>query len=77
LSNSGVAAIQAALDGLGVVNVPAYYAHAVVADGRLERIFEDWSSDEESTFYLVYPTGRHRPLRVRRLIEFLQVSAGA
>jgi DNA-binding transcriptional LysR family regulator len=71
-SNSGAAAIQAALDGLGIVNVPAYYAHAVVADGRLERVLEDWASVEESVFYLVLPAGRHRPLRVRRLIEFLQ-----
>jgi DNA-binding transcriptional LysR family regulator len=71
-SNSGAAAIQAALEGLGIVNVPAYYAHAVVADGRLQRILEDWASVEESVFYLVLPAGRHRPLRVRRLIEFLQ-----
>jgi len=74
-SNSGSAAIQAALDGLGIVNVPAYYAQAVIADGRLKRILEDWNSVEESVFYLVFPAARHRPLRVRRLIEFLQGAA--
>ena len=71
-SNSGAAAIQAAVDGLGIVNVPAYYGHALVADGRLKRILEGWNSVEESMFYLVFPAERHRPLRVCRLIEFLQ-----
>lgn len=75
-SNSGAAAIQAALDGLGIVNVPAYYAHAVVADNRLKRILDDWRAVEESVFYLVFPAGRHRPLRVRRLIEFLHGAMG-
>lgn len=76
-SNSGAAAIQAALDALGIVNVPAYYGHALVADGRLKRILEDWACVEESVFHLVFPAGRHRPLRVRRLIEYLQRGAGA
>lgn len=71
-SNSGAALLQEAIDGLGIVNVPAYYADAVVVDGRLQRILPDWDSVEESTFYLVFPAGRHMPLRVRRLIDFLQ-----
>lgn len=73
-SNSGAAAIQAALDDLGIVNVPAYYADGVMAERRLVRLFEDWDSVEETTFYAVFPAGRHMPARVRRLIEYLQAN---
>lgn len=73
-SNSGAAMIQASLDGLGIVNVPAYYANDVVTDGRLVRVLEDWASVEQSVFYLVFPAGRHMPVRVRRLIDFLRVA---
>ncbi|KKB60783.1 hypothetical protein WM40_27200, partial [Robbsia andropogonis] len=71
-SNSGAAIIRAALDGLGIANVPAYYSDRVIANGSLVRILEDWRSIEESIFYIVYPTGRHMPVRVRRLIGYLQ-----
>lgn len=74
-SNSGAVAIQAALDGIGIVNVPAYYADSVVEDGRLVRILQDWQSVEQSVFYVVFPAGRHMPVRVRRLIDYLQASA--
>jgi DNA-binding transcriptional LysR family regulator len=71
-SNSGAAAIQAALDDLGIVNVPAYYADGILAGKKLVRLLDDWDSVEETTFYVVFPTGRHMPARVRRLIEYLQ-----
>jgi len=73
-SNSGAAMVQAALAGLGIVNVPAYYAADAVAQGRLTQLLGDWRCAEETTFHLVFPAGRHMPTRVRRLIEFLQAS---
>jgi DNA-binding transcriptional LysR family regulator len=74
-SNSGAAIVQAALSGLGVINAPAYYADRLIAEGRLQHILHDWQSVEKSSFYLVFPAGRHMPLRVRKLIEYLQKSA--
>lgn len=76
-SNSGAAAIQAALEGIGIVNVPAYYAGSVVAQGGLVRILADWQSVEQTVFYLVFPAGRHMPLRVRRLIDYLREAVPA
>lgn len=73
-SNSGAAATQAALDGLGIVNVPAYYAHGLVAEGRLQRILPDWDGVEHSVFYLVLPASRHRSTPVRRVMAFLQAN---
>lgn len=43
-----------------------------MADGRLQRILQDCYSVEESTFYLIFPAGRHAPLCVRRLIDYPQ-----
>ncbi|WMY11268.1 LysR family transcriptional regulator [Paraburkholderia phenoliruptrix] len=73
-SNSGAAAIQAALAGIGIVNVPSYYAGTLLDAGLLVQILQDWRSVEEAIFYLVFPAGRYMPARVRRLIEYLQAS---
>jgi len=73
-SNSGAAVLQAALDHIGIVNVPAYYQDDHVTTGRLVRLLPDWTSTQNSTFYVVFPTQRHMPLRVRKLIEYLKQS---
>lgn len=71
-SNSGAVLIRAALDGLGIVNVPAYYASSQSGAAGLQRLLRDWASVEQSTFYIVFPAARHMPTRVRRLIDYLQ-----
>lgn len=71
-SNTGAAMVQAALEGLGLVNVPAYYAAEVLSSGRLKQVLREWRCAEETTFNIVCPAGRHTPLRVRRLIDFLR-----
>lgn len=73
-TNSGAAAVQAAIDSIGIVNVLAYYATDVVESGKLVRLLPDWQSAEKTHFYIVYPAGRHMLVRVRRLIDFLQYS---
>ena len=73
-SNSGAAVMQAALDHLGIVNVPAYYQGDHLKTGRLLHVLPDWTSAQNSTFYIVFPTQRHMPLRVRKLIEDLKAS---
>jgi DNA-binding transcriptional LysR family regulator len=75
-SGSGAAVIQAAQAGLGIAHVPAYYAEQGLAHGHLQRLLADWSTADASNFYIVFPAGRHMPLRVRRLIEALQASVG-
>ncbi len=73
-TNSGGAAVQAAIDGIGIINVLAYYATEVVESGQLVRLLPEWKSAEKTHFYIVYPAGRHMLVRVRRLIDFLQHS---
>ncbi|WP_369790416.1 LysR family transcriptional regulator [Rouxiella sp. WC2420] len=73
-TNSGGAAVQAAIDGIGIINVLAYYATEPVESGKLVRLLPEWQSAEKTHFYIVYPAGRHMLVRVRRLIDFLQSS---
>lgn len=71
-SNVGSAMVHGALAGLGVVQVPAYYVQASLQKGDLVRVLPSWRSIEEFMFYLVFPAGRHMPLRVRALVDHLR-----
>lgn len=73
-TNSGNAAVSAALKGIGIIHVPAYYADEKVSAGELITLLPEWRSVESTTFYLVYPAGKHMPQRVRSLINYLQNS---
>jgi DNA-binding transcriptional LysR family regulator len=73
-SNSGGAALHAAIAGLGVALVPAYYLPGPGYVGDLVHLLPGWRPAESSTFYLVYPTGKYLPERVRQLIDHLRRS---
>ena len=75
-SNSGAVLTRAALDGLGIVNVPAYYAANLGGADGLQRLLPDWGSVAQSTFYIVFPAARHMPVRVRRLVDYLVAQCG-
>lgn len=71
-SNSGAVLIRAALDDLGIINVPAYYVSTQSGADGLERLLPGWESEEQTTFHIVFPAAHHMPVRVRRLIDYLQ-----
>lgn len=75
-SDSGLALVAAARMGLGVIQVPSYYGSPDVLSGDLVPIFEDWNSDDEFVFFLVFPPTRYIPQRVRALADFLQNRLG-
>ena len=47
----------AALDGLGLVNLPQEYVAPYVADGRLVRVLDDWCQPRPG-YHLYYPSRR-------------------
>lgn len=69
-SNSGKTLIQAAVDGLGLVQLPGYYGRDEIRSGALLPVLETWASKEPFEFFIVYPQ-RRLPQRVRTLIDFL------
>lgn len=68
--NSPVAAMQAALAGLGFAVLPTYLADPLIAEGRLVRVLED-RMPEGPSLMAVYPHRRHLAGKVRALIDHL------
>jgi DNA-binding transcriptional LysR family regulator len=59
----------AALAGIGIARVPAYAVADALSAGRLVRVLPDWSTGERPVF-VVFPSNRHVPARVRALVDF-------
>lgn len=61
---------QAAIAGIGVVQLPAMMVRAELADGRLVRLLPDWAPRRE-IIHIVFPSRRGLLPSVRALIDFL------
>jgi len=68
--NSPVAAMQAAVHGLGFAALPAYLAEHEIASGRLVAVLAD-SMPAGPSLQAVYPHRRHLAGKVRALIDHL------
>jgi DNA-binding transcriptional LysR family regulator len=69
-------AIQAALDGEGVLYTALGYATAEIKSGRLVPLLEDWQTPAAEIF-LYYPGRRQVPVPLRAFIEFLRANPRA
>jgi DNA-binding transcriptional LysR family regulator len=69
--NDPALALRAALDGMGVVQLPEMWVAPLIAEGRLIRLLGDWSP-RRSEFSLFYSSRRHLPVKVRALVDFLR-----
>lgn len=70
--NSPVAALQAAIAGLGFAALPSYLADPEIAAGRLVAVLEA-QMPESPSLQAVYPHRRHLAGKVRALIDHLVV----
>lgn len=61
----------AVLAGLGIAIVPAFLAGADIAEGRLQVILPEWRFPQTG-IWAVYAGGRHPPLKVKKLIAYLE-----
>ena len=68
--NSGQALLDAALRGLGIIQLPDYYTREPLASGELTEILTDHAPDEEGVWAL-YPPGRQLSPKIRILLDFL------
>ena len=64
-------ALRAALDGMGIVQLPELTVAPLIAEGRLVRLLSDWSP-RRTEFSLFYSSRRHLPVKVRALVDFLR-----
>ncbi|MNJ00622.1 LysR substrate binding domain protein [compost metagenome] len=61
---------QGAIDGVGVVQLPAMMVREPLADGRLIRLLPDWAPRRE-VIHAVFPSRRGLLPSVRALIDHL------
>lgn len=70
ISNNGVALVAAAMQNLGIIYLPRVNLDHALEVGQLVPILEDFWDRDRAT-WIVYPSRRHLPLRVRQVIDFL------
>ncbi|MDN2481846.1 LysR family transcriptional regulator [Vibrio agarivorans] len=68
--NSGYALLNAALKGLGIVQLPDYYVQPYLASGELVELLTDYRGNKEGIWAL-YPQNRMLTSKVRTLIDYL------
>ena len=68
--NSGLALLDAALKGLGIVQLPDYYVQEYIQSGELIALLENYQPSDEGVWAL-YPHNRHLSPKVRVLLDFL------
>lgn len=69
-ANSGNALLDAALKGIGLVQLPAYYITDYLETGRLKSVLDDFAY-RDSAVWVVYPQHRHLSSKVRMFIDYL------
>lgn len=69
-SNNGEALLEAAAEGLGVVNLPTWMVGPDLESGRLTEVLADYAQPEPSV-HVIYPPGRHLSAKVRAFVDFL------
>ncbi|MDD2842823.1 MAG: LysR substrate-binding domain-containing protein, partial [Tolumonas sp.] len=73
--NSGMALKDAALKGLGIVQLPDYYVQTALAQGSLVSLLETHRLPDDGV-WVVYPQNRHLSPKVRLLVDFLVAQLG-
>ncbi|MGP4120658.1 LysR family transcriptional regulator [Psychrobacter aquimaris] len=68
--NSGHSLVDAALKGLGIVQLPDYYVQKYLASGALVSLLDNYREPEES-IWAIYPHNRHLSPKVRLLVDYL------
>ncbi|MGO3737788.1 MAG: LysR substrate-binding domain-containing protein, partial [Moraxellaceae bacterium] len=68
--NNGHSLVDAALKGLGVVQLPDYYVQKYLESGELISLLDDYREPEES-IWAIYPHNRHLSPKIRLLVDYL------
>jgi len=70
VSNSGLALLEMAKAGLGIVNLPKFIIGQSLEKGELIEVLPEYKQ-QKLEIHVVYPNRRHLPIKVRAFIEFL------
>ncbi|GAA6185876.1 MULTISPECIES: LysR substrate-binding domain-containing protein [Alteromonadaceae] len=68
--NSGFGLVDAALKGLGIVQLPDYYVQEHLQSGELITLLDHYREPDEG-IWAIYPQNRHLSPKVRLLVDYL------
>jgi len=68
--NDSNAYVSAGLAGLGIMQMADFMVTPLLADGRMELVLSDWSTDPFPV-HVVYPQNRHLSAKVRVFVEWI------
>ena len=68
--NSGHSLVDAALKGLGIVQLPDYYVQKHLASVALVSVLDNYREPEEG-IWAIYPHNRHLSPKIRLLVDYL------
>lgn len=68
--NNGYSLTDAALKGLGIVQLPDYYVQQHIQRGELVTLLDSYRAPEEG-IWAVYPQNRHLSPKIRLLVDYL------
>lgn len=71
--NNGDALVDAALAGVGLVVLPAFFVDDALADGRLVQVLERYRLDDPA-IHAVWPSGRAPSAKVRAFVTALRAA---
>jgi DNA-binding transcriptional LysR family regulator len=68
--NSGFGLVDAALKGLGIVQLPDYYIKEHIKNGDLITLLDNYKVPDEG-IWAIYPHNRHLSPKIRLLVDYL------
>lgn len=68
--NSGYGLVDAALKGIGLVQLPNYYLQSHIDAGKLVPMLQSFQEADEG-IWAVYPEKRYPPFKIKALINFI------
>ncbi|SEK65359.1 transcriptional regulator, LysR family [Colwellia chukchiensis] len=68
--NNGLGLVDAALKGLGIVQLPDYYVQDYLSSGALVSLLDNYRVPDEG-IWAVYPQNRHLSPKIRLLVDYL------
>lgn len=68
--NSGFGLVDAALKGLGIVQLPDYYVQEHLLSGELITLLDTYREPDEG-IWAIYPHNRHLSPKIRLLVDYL------
>ena len=74
--NNGTGLTDAALKGLGIVQLPDYYVKDFIAQGRLLPLLSQFQEADEG-IWAVYPHNRQLSPKIRALVDYLSIHLAA